>query len=299
MPFARGGWPFENAKVPTCAPRGLVGPLVNLLEPTNMFSRLFFCGGSRGPASEGGGPTRAPRTHTSCAPESRVATSHLVTPAGRCRRCCLEQCLEGGGRKALRPLGHNFLSRLFEQDSKRIFNLTQTQPRQPPCAFLRSSLTSTPQVSWSERAVARVERLGRHAARPQDRLGARHRIRASARLPLGLSPPHGIRSSCQQPAWRRLARRLHAREHRRPPARFIGRRSLKLAQHNARGALYYLAPQLPLRGIYCYLGSCVDLARGAACPRACDAQDTTKQTGAFSLPLFSFAKADEAWQSSC
>ena len=156
VPFARGGWPFKNAKVPTCAPRGLVGPLVNLLEPTNMFYRLFFCGGSRRPVFEGGGPTRAPRTHTSCAPESRVATSHLVTPAGRCRRCCLEQCLEGGGRKALRPLGHTFLSRLFEQDSKRIFNLALTQPRQPPCAFLRSSLTPAPQVSWSERAVARV-----------------------------------------------------------------------------------------------------------------------------------------------
>ena len=97
----------------------------------------------------------------------------------------------------------------------------------------------------------------------------------------------------------RLARRVHAREHRRPPARFIGRRSLKLAQHHALGALYYLAPQLPLRGIYCYLGSCVDLARGAACPRACDAQDTTKQTGAFSLPLFLYISGREAWQSFC
>ena len=72
----------------------------------------------------------------------------------------------------------------------------------PPCAFLRSSLTPAPQVSWSERAVARVDRLGRHAARPQDRLGARHRIRAcvqgclwaSARLTasdLAVSSPHG------------------------------------------------------------------------------------------------------------
>jgi len=40
-------------------------------------------------------------------------------------------------------------------------------------------------------------------------------------------------------------------------------------------------------------------ARGAACPRACDAQDTTKQTGAFSLPLFLYISGREAWQSSC
>jgi hypothetical protein len=41
------------------------------------------------------------------------------------------------------------------------------------------------------------------------------------------------------------------------------------------------------------------LARGAACPHACDAQDTTKQTGAFSLPLFLYTSGREAWQSSC
>ena len=41
------------------------------------------------------------------------------------------------------------------------------------------------------------------------------------------------------------------------------------------------------------------MARGAACPRARDAQDTTKQTGAFSLPLFLYISGREAWQSSC
>ena len=40
-------------------------------------------------------------------------------------------------------------------------------------------------------------------------------------------------------------------------------------------------------------------ARGAACPRARDAQDTTKQTGAFSLPLFLYISGREAWQSLC
>ena len=38
-------------------------------------------------------------------------------------------------------------------------------------------------------------------------------------------------------------------------------------------------------------------ARGAACPRARDAQDTTKQTGAFSLSLFLYISGREAWQS--
>ena len=189
--------------------------------------------------------------------------------------------------------------------------------------------------------MARADRLGRHAARPQDRLGARHCLRASARPTLGhLSP--APRASCGT-GWStpRACRRRRqgdtpgtpralARARRRPRAACSRIRSAtspasktstgssatcarasetacalrgpsasKLAQHNARGALYYLAPQLPLRGIYCYLGSCVDLARGAACPRACDAQDTTKQTGAFSLPLFLYISGREAWQSAC
>ena len=37
-------------------------------------------------------------------------------------------------------------------------------------------------------------------------------------------------------------------------------------------------------------------ARGRL-PRAHDAQDTTKQTGAFSLPLFLYISGREAWQS--
>ena len=89
------------------------------------------------------------------------------------------------------------------------------------------------------------------------------RALGALRRGVGGSPERPTATSDLPPRGRQrhqLARQLHAPEHRRPPARFIGRRSLKLAQPNARGALYYLAPQPPLRGIYCYLGSCVVLA---------------------------------------
>jgi len=121
VPFARGGWPFKNAKDPTCAPRPgwAVGQPSRAHQHAFSSFLLWWLEGAS---------LRGRRSH------SRPPNSHLLRPrvagrdfppgntSGSLRRCCLEQCLEGGGRKALRPLGHTFLSRLFEQDSNIIYS---------------------------------------------------------------------------------------------------------------------------------------------------------------------------------
>jgi hypothetical protein len=106
--LARGGCSFfKNAKAPTCAPRpGWAGG-----QPSRAHQHAFFAfllwwleGASlRGRRSH----SRPPNSHLLC---PRVAGRDFPpgNTSGSLRRCCLEQCLEGGGRKALRPLGHTF-----------------------------------------------------------------------------------------------------------------------------------------------------------------------------------------------